>query len=195
VFYAKDVLKHLENNRLKTMTLRDIIREPFFIPETRQLDGLLEELQRNKVHIAIVLDEFGGTAGLITVEDIVEEVVGEIVDEYEAPETAETVRVNDHEIIALGKTPIVRINEQLGLSLPQDEDYDTVAGYVLAQLGRIPQVGETCDFEPLHIEILAGSPRKIEKLRITKVEPVPAEVAAANAAAAAERETELATSK
>lgn len=186
VFYAKDVLKHLDNNRLKVMTLRDIMREPFFIPETRQLDGLLEELQRNKVHIAIVLDEFGGTAGLITVEDIVEEVVGEIFDEYEAPESAEIVRVNDLEIVALGKTPILRVNEQLGLSLPHDEDYDTIAGYVLAQLGRIPQVGESCDFGPLHIEILAGNPRKIEKLRITKVEPVHTEEAAV-------REGEMAT--
>lgn len=172
VFYAKDVLKYLDGGRLKTMTLRNIMREPFFIPETRKLDGLLEELQRNKVHIAIVLDEFGGTAGLITVEDIVEEVVGEIVDEYESPESADTVRVNDHEILAQGRTPMVRVNELLGVSLPVDEDYDTIAGWVLAQLGRIPQTGETCDFEPLHIEIMAANPRKIERLRITKVEPV-----------------------
>ncbi|MGH7143447.1 MAG: hemolysin family protein [Planctomycetota bacterium] len=184
VFYAKDALKYLEHDRFKTMSLREIVREPFFIPETRQLDGLLEELQRNKVHIAIVLDEFGGTAGLITVEDIVEEVVGEIVDEYEAPETADTVRINDREIVAQGRTPILRINELLGVSLPLDEDYDTIAGYVLARLGRIPLVGERCEYEPLQIEILAANPRRIEKLRVTKLEP------AADTAPA--RETEMA---
>ena len=171
VFYAKDALKYLDNNRFKTMKLREIMREPFFIPETRKLDGLLEELQRNKVHIAIVLDEFGGTAGLITVEDIVEEVVGEIVDEYEAPEMEQTMRVSDNELIALGKTPILRINELLGVSLPHDEDYDTIAGYVLAKLGRIPQVGEKSGFDNIQIEILAANPRKIEKLRIAKIEP------------------------
>ncbi|MBI4630356.1 MAG: HlyC/CorC family transporter, partial [Chloroflexi bacterium] len=140
LIYAKDLLR-VWREGATNKTLRDLLRPAHFIPEAKALDELLAELQQQRIHMAVVVDEYGGTAGLVTLEDIVEEIVGEIRDEYDTTEESPYQKINDDEYIFDGGTNINDVNELLDLKLPSD-DADTIGGYVYGQLGRVPASGD-----------------------------------------------------
>jgi CBS domain containing-hemolysin-like protein len=166
VLYAKDLLQFVA--RHEQVPLRNIMRKPYFVPETKPLDDLLREFKRRKVHIAVVLDEYGGTAGIATIEDLLEEIVGEIADEYDREQPQEMKRLNEKTVEIDARMHIDDLNDALQLSLPEDEDYDTVAGFIFAQLGYIPQPGEKLDARGARFAVLAADERKITRLRVER---------------------------
>jgi len=144
-----------------------LMRPPYFVPETKRVRDLLRELQIGKRHIAIVVDEYGGTAGLVTIEDILEEIVGEIWDEYD--QGAEPiVREREGVVVALGKTDVDEISQTLGVDL-REEGFETIGGLVFNTLGRIPKSGESFEHRGVRIDILEADQRCIRKVRITKL--------------------------
>lgn len=163
VLYAKDLLRLPDAQAFQVST---VMRPALFIPESKLLRALLHEFQEQKVHMAIVLDEYGGTAGLVTIEDILEELVGEIVDEYEPEEPEPLRRIDEHTVDVDARMRIDDINDELNVELPEDEDYETIGGFVLSSLGRIPAVGETCQHDNVRIQVTASEPRRINRLRV-----------------------------
>lgn len=143
-----------------------LLRKPYFVPETKPIDMLLQEFQRTRNHMAVVLDEYGGVAGLVTLEDVLEEIVGEIIDEYDE-DLVEGIRQLDEGLSeALGKVHIDEINERLGLQLPEDGDFDTIGGFVFSRLGHVPVVGEKLLARNVRITVVEATPRRIERVRI-----------------------------
>lgn len=166
IVHAKDILPLLVAN--KELVLREIIRKPYFIPETKKINDLLNELQAKRIQIAIVLDEFGGTAGMVTLEDIVEEIVGEIQDEYDE-EKPIVEKVSDHEFVVNASASIYDVNEFLPHDLPEDGDYDTISGLVSDLFGKIPEVGERKDFYGYTFTILKKAEQNIESVKLELV--------------------------
>ena len=179
ILYAKDLLERSCGPSGGGMRVKDVCRPPLFVPESKKLDELLQEFQGDKVHMAIVLDEYGGTAGLVTIEDVVEEIVGEIVDEYEQEPTkpirpcppgpaaqgeAEPLLARSFEVEA--RVRIDELNRQLSVRLPEHEDYETVGGFVLTRLGYIPKAGEALEHDGLRLTVLDAEERRITRLRI-----------------------------
>ncbi len=167
IVYAKDLLRHMEAGSLDDPA-RVLGRPPHFIPESKKTDELLREMQREKVHIAVILDEYGGTAGIVTIEDLLEEIVGEIQDEYDAEEIAIEM-VGDHEAVFDARVSIRDVNEALDLSL-EDGEYDTLGGLVYDRLGKIPVVGDEVVFDGLQLTVLSTLGKRIKKVKI-RVEP------------------------
>jgi len=163
VVHAKDVLPLLARN--EEIILKNIIRKPYFIPETKKINDLMAELQQKRMQIAIVLDEFGGTAGMVTLEDIVEELVGEIQDEYDE-EKPIVEKVNDREFIVNALAPIYDVNSHLPHDLPEDGDYDTVSGWLGHIFGKIPDVGEQKESNGYNITVLKKSDQNIESVKL-----------------------------
>ncbi|RYZ94977.1 MAG: HlyC/CorC family transporter [Sphingobacteriaceae bacterium] len=163
IVHAKDILPLLV--RGEEIVLKDIIRKPYFVPETKKINDLMAELQQKRMQIAIVLDEFGGTAGMVTLEDIVEELVGEIQDEYDE-EKPIVDKVNDREFIVNALAPIYDVNEHLPHDLPEDGDYDTVSGWLGDLFGKIPDVGEQKEAEGYNITILKKFDQNIESVKL-----------------------------
>jgi CBS domain containing-hemolysin-like protein len=166
--YAKDLLTEIGKDPAD-FKLRDKMREAYFVPETKPLRVLLHEFQNRKLHIAIVLDEYGGTAGIVTLEDILEELVGEITDEYEETPAEPIKKIDDNTIEADARTYIDDLNDEFELDLPEDEDYDTVGGFVFSRLGYIPKADETFDYENLKFTIASAEARRIRRIKIQKV--------------------------
>jgi putative hemolysin len=164
VLYAKDMLRLIGAG--ESIAIEDLVRKPFFVPETKALDDLLKEFKVRMVHIAIVLDEYGGTAGMVTIEDVLEEIVGEIADEYDQSEEDMMQRIDDRTIEADGRMYIDDLNDALDLEIPEDAGYDTVAGLVFSELGYIPQVDETLQAFGADFAVLAADDRKITRLRV-----------------------------
>ncbi len=165
VIYAKDLLGLSKHTQTEKLSLENILRAPLFVNENNKIEDVLKEMQKTKVHIAIVVDDFGGTAGLITIEDILEELVGEIQDEYDEEQPLIT-KINDFEYEILSETPIDDINLQIPISLPKTKDYQTIGGMFTYYLGRIPKVGERLSFEDFYLETISSSSRKVDKIRI-----------------------------
>jgi putative hemolysin len=167
LIYAKDLLAEIGRNA-QEFHLRDRMREVYFVPETKPLRALLHEFQDQKLHLAVVLDEYGGTAGIVTLEDILEELVGPIADEYEKtpPESARRIDENTVEVDA--RMYVDDLNDEYALDLPEDEDYDTVGGFVFSRLGYIPKTGEHFDYDNLTFTIASAEPRRIRRIRIQK---------------------------
>jgi CBS domain containing-hemolysin-like protein len=163
IIHAKDVLPLLARNA--QFELKDIIRKPYFIPETKKINDLMAELQLKRIQIAIVLDEFGGTAGMVTLEDIVEELVGEIQDEYDE-EKPIVEKINDREFVVNALAPIYDVNEHLPHDLPEDRDFDTVSGWVGEIFGKIPDVGEQREADGYNITVLRKSEQNIESVKL-----------------------------
>ncbi len=164
VLYAKDMLRLIGAG--ESIAIEDLVRKPFFVPETKALDDLLKEFKVRMVHIAIVLDEYGGTAGMVTIEDVLEEIVGEIADEYDQSEEDMMQRIDDRTIEADGRMYIDDLNDALDLEIPEDAGYDTVAGLVFSELGYVPQVDETLQAFGADFAVLAADDRKITRLRV-----------------------------
>lgn len=166
VIYAKDLLGPLLGPRQERPSVRGLMRAAYYVPESKKVRDLFDELRKEKVHMAIVLDEYGGTAGLVTIEDLIEEIVGEIQDEFDQEEN-DIETLNDGSLRVDGRTSIYDINDQLELDLPDDE-FDTISGLVFHNLGRIPNEGQELDINNLHIIVEKVMGRRIRKLRIKK---------------------------
>lgn len=167
ILYAKDLLRIIAAGGPRPR-LRDIMRPALFVPESQAVDDLLNELQRRRVHMAIVLDEYGGTAGLVTIEDLLEEIVGEIQDEFDEEEPMKVI-VRDGEAILDGRADIDEMGELVdpALELEDDEEYDTVGGFVYHRIGRVPVVGDTVAVDPFKITVIKVIGRRVGKVRVT----------------------------
>ena len=168
VLYAKDLL-NVED--AAGYTTRELMRKVVFVPETKDVHSLLREFQANRVHIAIVVDEYGGTAGLVTIEDILEELVGEITDEHDEDPVAPLVsRVDETTTEIDARLRVDEVNNKLGISLPIEEAYDTIGGFVYSRMGRIPAAGEGFVEDDVRVEVVDVDERRIKRLRICRVE-------------------------
>ena len=168
LIYAKDLLDEI-GKEPGQFSLRARIRGAYFVPETKPLRALLHEFQNQKLHIAVVLDEYGGTAGIVTLEDIIEELVGDIADEYEETPQASVRKIDDTTIEVDARTYVEDLNDEYELNLPEDEDYDTVGGFVFSRLGYVPKAGEDFDYENLKFTIASAEPRRVKRVRIQKI--------------------------
>ena len=167
ILYAKDLLRIIAAGGPRPR-LRDIMRPALFVPESQAVDDLLNELQRRRVHMAIVLDEYGGTAGLVTIEDLLEEIVGEIQDEFDEEEPMKVI-VREGEAILDGRADIDEMGELVdpALELEDDEEYDTVGGFVYHRIGRVPVVGDKVTVGPFTITVVKVIGRRVGKVRVT----------------------------
>jgi len=174
VTYAKDLMKHIHDSSA-SVSLKDLARAPLFVPEQKKVAELLREMQQQHVHMAIVIDEYGGTAGLVTIEDLIEEIVGEIVDEYDQEEPL-VEPIDDDTIRVDAKMQISEVNELLDADLPHEE-WDTVGGLVFDLTGRVPVQGETVRYDSLEFRTERVTGRRIKKVVITRA-PVETEAPA-----------------
>jgi CBS domain containing-hemolysin-like protein len=174
VVYAKDVLRHLHAGK-ENVPIEKIMREPFFVPETKRVSELLRDMQRRRVHIAIVTDEYGSVAGLVTIEDLLEEIVGEIADEYDREEP-QLEPVDDDTYRVNGRLSIDDVNDLLDVNLPHDQ-WDTVAGLMYNLLGSVPTQGETVSYNDLTFTAEKVQGRRIAKVLITRKRQVEREPA------------------
>jgi len=166
IVYAKDLINYIEEPNL--FVLYDLLRPAYFVPETKKISELLRELQKNKIHMAIVVDEFGGFKGIVTLEDILEEIVGEIHDEYDKIERSYKV-LEDGSIVVDAGMLVSDFNRKFNLDIPEGTDYESVGGFVSKLAGKIPAEGERIKFKNLVFEVLKTSKRKIIELKISKV--------------------------
>ncbi len=166
VLYEKDLLEIRE--KLKDMRLKDLLRPVYFVPETKKIDALLKELQRRRMHMAIVINEYGNAEGLVTMEDVIEEIVGEIEDEYDFEDRPVKI-LKDGSMIIDASLPIHDLIDQHNLSLEESEEYETLAGLVLSQLQRIPRGGEIVKYGDYKITIVDIEGKRISKVKLEKV--------------------------
>ena len=164
VLYAKDLL---QREASAPFDLTTTMRKAFFIPESKLVRDLLREFQEQKLHIAVVLDEYGGTAGLVTIEDILEELVGEIRDEYDPTAPVEIRRLDEHTVEVDARMRVDDLNDQLDIELPEDGDYETIGGFVFSRMGKIPKIGERFEHDNISIDVIAAEPRRITRLRLS----------------------------
>ncbi|MGH7540107.1 MAG: hemolysin family protein [Gemmatimonadota bacterium] len=176
VLYLRDAYQALLAGQ-RDVTLADLAREPLFVPESLSLIRLLEEFRTRRIHVGVVVDEHGGVDGLVTMEDILEELVGEIVDETDVPEEP-IVRVNRHEILVDGSAELREINHFFNTAFPVLE-HRSLNGYLLEELGRVPQAGEVVEREGVRIEVLRASETQVTRARLSRPPPLPEEPEAA----------------
>jgi len=169
ILYAKDLLPYLKADAGPRPSLRKLLRAPVLVPESMTIDDLLHELQRRKVHLAIVLDEYGGTAGLVTIEDLLEEIVGEIQDEYDVEEPM-VVRLSDHEARVDGRADVDELMElfDMHLNLEDEEEYDTVGGLVYHRIGGVPSPGDRVELDGLTLTVETTDGRRVGKVLVTR---------------------------
>ena len=161
ILHVKDLLTFWSEENLD---LKDILRTPYFIPETKKISHLLRELRDKKSHMAIVIDEYGGTAGLVTIEDIIEEIIGEIRDEYDNDETL-MVATDEGDLVVDARLEIEKLVEHFNLEVPKG-NFESVGGFIISLLGRVPQPQETITHAPLEMTIESADARKIRKVRV-----------------------------
>ena len=171
VLHIRDVLSRLTagDTAAAAPGIRPLLRPPWFVPESMSVQKLLREFQRGKTHLAVVTDEFGGVSGLVTIEDALEEIVGEIADEHDEA-FADGVRMlsaDACEVVAAVR--VATVNERLGLNLPDEADFDTIGGFVFHQFGRIPEIGEVIESHDARLEVLAATRRRIDLVRIDRL--------------------------
>lgn len=164
IFYTKDVLA----KELVAGGLRKLMRKPAFVPESKKVSELLKEFRRGRPHLVIVVDEHGGTAGLVTVADVVEEILGHIRDEDDPIEGPRIRRQPDGAFEVAGAVRTDELAQEVGVRIPADPDYETVAGFVLTQLGRIPAKGESFAFDGVRIQVLDADERRVKRLRLVR---------------------------
>lgn len=172
LLYAKDLLKQWGTAE-ESLSVREIMRPPYFIPESKNLEQLLQEFKRKRIHLAIVIDEYGGTSGLITIEDLLEEIVGDIQDEYDREESLLTVNP-DGSITADGRLPVEELEEHYDIEIERD-NFDSVGGLAFHLTGKIPAVGDTINGNGLCLKIIDADLRRVKKVRISRISSTPAE--------------------
>ncbi len=171
ILHAKDLLRLLGEDP-ESRIPSNILRQPYFVPETQNVSQLLKDLKEKQTHLAIVTDEYGGTAGIITIEDILEEIVGEIMDEHDDEQPLLTV-LDDETILVDARLEVEKLEEHLEMELPEG-DFESVGGFIIHLVGRIPEVDEIIPFKDLEIIIKDADQRKINELLIRpKTRPVP----------------------
>lgn len=169
VMHSKYLIQYLsENSSKENFNLKDIVRKPYFVPASKRTDELFKELQKNKTHLAIIIDEYGGTAGLVTLEDLIEEIVGNIFDEDDEIEK-DIEKIDDDTFLIKGSISLDEVQEILGIDLPID-DYDTLSGFVIGQLGRIPEMGDrsTVEFNELLFKVEEVQEKRASKIKVCK---------------------------
>ncbi len=168
ILYVKDILVAMSSGEVKREDdIRRFIRPAYFIPENKRVSELLSEMQRERFQIAIVIDEYGGTSGLVTLEDLIEEIVGSIHDELETAEKDVEI-VDEKNFVVSGTSPLDEVNELIGTNL-QSNDFNTLGGFVFGLFGRMPKIGEQLKYKNLKLEVLELEGRKIDKVKITKL--------------------------
>ena len=168
ILLAKDLLTHFAAPGESEFNLRDVLRPAVFIPESKRLNMLLREFRTSRNHMAIVVDEYGGVAGLVTIEDVLEEIVGEIEDEHDIDDDANIVKISDARFTIKGITPIEDFNLEAGAGFSDDE-FDTVGGLVTNEFGRVPKRGESITFGLFQFKVLRADNRRIQLLQVTRV--------------------------
>ena len=167
VLYAKDMLPELLKPRDKQQrAIRKLLRKPWFIPKSKKVDDLLRDFLRTHNHMAVVVDEFQAVAGVVTIEDALEEIVGEIIDEYDEEEIEPIRQIDDHSAELLATAHIDEINDHLGIDLPEGEEYDTIAGLMLAHFRRVPRRDELVELDDVRIIVLDANRRQVEKVKV-----------------------------
>jgi len=169
--YVKDLFQRLARGE-RTFDIRQLIRPVLFVPETKKADQLLREMQRDKVHLAVVVDEYGGTAGIVTLEDLVEEIVGEIRDEYEAEQSL-VLPVSENEAVMDARIPFEDVRETFDIDVEPSEDYDTLGGFITNQLGHFPRAGESVEAGGARFTVESVEGKRIRRVRITRLQPTP----------------------
>jgi magnesium and cobalt transporter len=165
ILLAKDLLRLAAQDDHSQFDIKEFMRPAVFVPESKRLNVLLREFRRSRVHMAIVADEYGGVAGLVTIEDVIEQIVGDIDDEHDVDEDVNIRKEADRQYIVRGQTPIDEFNEYFQTRLSDDE-FDTVAGLVMKQLGRLPRRGETLQFANCELKVLRFDRRRIDSMRL-----------------------------
>jgi len=171
ILHVKDLLQYATKNAPKEFKLMDVIRQPYFVPESKKTNELFKDLQKNKVHMAVIIDEYGGTAGLITIEDLIEEIMGNIFDEYDEEEK-EIEKIDDFTFIMDGTVELDMVMDYLDVELPVD-DYDTLSGFIVGQLGRIPGEDEkpVIEFNNTLFKVERVDEKRISKVKVCKTDP------------------------
>lgn len=173
ILYAKDLLRYWGGDSI-SFDIRNIVRQPFFIPETKNLEELLQEFRKRRVHIAIVIDEYGGTSGLITIEDLLEQIVGDIQDEYDTEDEL-LLSQPDGSALIDARLPIEDFEEHFNINVERDK-FDTVGGLIFHLLGRIPRCGEEVECSGILLTVLSAGERRIGKLRAVRSTDTPSSV-------------------
>ena len=178
ILHTRDVLNRLADGLAppsaapaEPREIRPLLRLPWFVPESMSVQTLLLEFQRGKTHMAIVTDEFGGVSGLVTIEDALEEIVGEIADEHDEAFSDGMRTVSPDVCEVLAHVPVTRLNERMHVSLPEEAGYETIGGFVFHQFGRIPEVGERIESHGAALEVLAATRRRIDLVRVERLTP------------------------
>lgn len=167
ILHVKDLLPAMRHPH-QPVTLRELLRPVHYVPDTARADDILRDLLRNRVHMAVVVDEYGGTSGVLTIEDVIEEIVGEIRDEYDAAEVEPFVRLNDTEATANGSISINEFNQAFQVELPTDES-DTLGGLIYTQLERLPRVGDRVQIQNVELVVTSLNGRRIKQVRAVKL--------------------------
>ena len=169
LLYAKDLLRVMTSPD-EPLSLHDLLRPAYFVPETKKADDLLSEMQAQRIHMAIVVDEYGGVSGVVTLEDIIEEIIGEIQDEYDQSEEVPWQRVGEDEYLFQGRIDLDDFAEVMKIT-PPETDADTLAGFLYEKLGRVPQGGETLQTQNLILTIEQVTARRIRRVRVRRIPP------------------------
>ena len=165
ILYVKDLLRSLYSK--EDISLEALIRSPYRVSGGKKIDDLLQEFKQHRLHIAIVMDEHGGTEGLVTIEDVIEEIVGEISDEYEQEEELASIQLLSDGLVSVdASVHIDDLNEELSLGIPENENYDTIGGFLFSSMGRIPKVGDTFALEGVHFEVTSADGRRVHRLQL-----------------------------
>jgi CBS domain containing-hemolysin-like protein len=175
LLYAKDLISMWRSGDKKKKHIKDFVRTAFFVPETLRADDLLQTMQKRNTHMAIVVDEYGGTSGLITIENLIEEIVGDIRDEYDQNEELEYTEIAPNEYLLAGSMNIADINEVLDLDIEEGTEYDTIGGFIYATLGRVPHLGDTLSSESFDVTVRSIEGRRIRKVHLLVKPPTESE--------------------
>lgn len=170
LIYAKDLLRFW-GTALEELTIEQVLRPPYLVPESKNISELLQEFRQRRVHIAIVIDEYGGTSGLVTIEDLIEEIVGDIQDEYDLEEEW-LIEEEGGTVLVDGRLDIEEFEEHFSIEVER-EKFDTVGGFVVELLGRVPSRGERLQLDKLKLLVVDADPKAVRQLRVFQPEPLP----------------------
>lgn len=169
ILHAKELLKFALQPHSHSTMVKELVRPATFVPESKRLDSLLQDIRNKRTHMVVVVDEYGGVAGLVTMEDVLEQIVGDINDEYDSSSTEQNIKeVHDGTYNVKALTEISEFNAFFETDY-SDEDFDTIGGYVMHEFGHFPQLGETINLAPFEFEVLRVEARRIEMLQVTKL--------------------------
>ena len=172
ILLAKDLLRLFANESLERFDIREFMRPVVFVPESKRLNVLLKEFRHNRNHMALVVDEYGGVSGLVTIEDVIEQIVGDIDDEFDVEDDHNIRKEAERQFTVRGVTRIEEFNEYFGAHLSEEEGFDTVAGLLMKQLGRLPRRGEAATIDGFEIRVTRADRRRIDSLRVVPPQDV-----------------------